>query len=107
MCQIQSALSNQFEEWYWGHLGHGIYCINSNGLAYSHSDANLNVRKTPIKYSVRDVLNFNYHPEKGILAVNKNNGESFEMKVETGVGHCYAICVYLFYGGDSVEIIDS
>jgi hypothetical protein len=44
MCRIGLAESSQFQEYDWEGVGHGHYCVKSNGLVISHSDGKVNNR---------------------------------------------------------------
>lgn len=42
ICQTRLAQEHQFEEWDLMNIGHGHYCVVSNGFVLSHSDASVN-----------------------------------------------------------------
>jgi hypothetical protein len=60
-----------FERQNWHRKGHGNYCINSYGYAFSHSDASINCQNSLFGFKKGDTLNFEYNPVKGTLKVYK------------------------------------
>jgi hypothetical protein len=106
MCQIRQAQSHQFEEWDWSNIGHGHYCVASNGGVFSHSDASANCERLSFKFGTGDVLRFEYDPKQGKLTVQNQNGNRYEWSVERK-GEKYAVCAYLLDIGDAAELMDS
>jgi hypothetical protein len=106
MCQIRQAQSHQFERWSWRNIGHGHYCVDSNGFVYSHSDASANCKTLSFKFGTGDVLRFEYDPKQGKLTVQNQKGGRYELSVERK-GEKYAVCAYLEQIGDAAELMDS
>lgn len=76
--------------------GSGYYCINSNGNAYSHSDAHVHSKKSSFGFETGDALSFEYDSIKGKMIVAKNNRERYEMDVEKDAAERYAFCAYFY-----------
>jgi hypothetical protein len=106
MCQIRQAQSHQFEGWIWSNIGHGHYCVDSNGFVFSHSDASANCKTLSFEFGTGDVLRFEYDPKQGKLTVQNQKGGRYEWSVERK-GEKYAVCAYLFDIGDAAELMDS
>jgi hypothetical protein len=106
MCQIRQAQSHKFEEWNWNNIGHGHYCVSSDGSVYSHSDAPANSKYPSFEFGTGDVLHFEYDPKQGKLTVQNQKGGRYEWSVERK-GEKYAVCVYLAHNGDEAELMDS
>jgi hypothetical protein len=103
MCRIGHAQTHNFQKWDWKSIGHGHYCIFSDGFTYSHSDAEANYRFKSFKFKKGDVLLFKYDRILNKLRVQKQS-EHFEMDVEKSIIENYSPCVYL--KKDSVKFIN-
>lgn len=106
ICQIQKAIQHRFKHWGWWNIGHGHYCIVSNGSVYSHSDVNVNCKRKSFEFDAGDVLQFEYDSINGKLKVVKNKNEQYEMDIEKSKEQQYAICSYLHNSEDCVELMD-
>lgn len=45
ICQIEQALSHNFEKWDWRNTGNGLHCVVSNGIVYSNNNSFINYQK--------------------------------------------------------------
>lgn len=55
----------------WELLGHGHYCVTTNGFIFSHSDPAINHTKSKIISVAGDELNFLYDRGNSILKISK------------------------------------
>lgn len=89
-------------------LGHGHYCVTSDGIVYSHGDANVNAQFEPFEFETGDTLHFVYDSTARKMIIEKENeGKKYEMFVEEIAAKDYAVCVYLLEKGDAIKLIDS
>jgi hypothetical protein len=90
----------------WSNIGHGHYCVRSDGGVFSHSDASANFETLSFEFGTGDVLRFEYDPKQGKLTVQNQKGGRYEWSVERK-GEKYAVCAYLYDIGDAAELMDS
>lgn len=96
----------RFKRWNWNQIGHGHYCLKSDGYVYSHSDSNINYKILSFSFKTGDLLQFKYDRKQNRLTVTNQKDDRFEIIFERK-GEIYAACAYLKDIGDSIELIDS
>lgn len=58
ICQIKQVQRHKFKTWGWYEIGHGHYCVRSDGTAISHSDNCINYEQKAFSFRTGDVLQF-------------------------------------------------
>lgn len=79
--------------------------MSSGGYVYSHINASVNGQQKSFEFKAGDKLYFELDLKNGRLKVVKNNVQQYEMDVEMDKSEEYAICAYLYDGGDFIELI--
>lgn len=77
ICQIKQAQQHHFGIYNWGDIGHGHYCIDSEGWVFSHCDDKVNYRQESFKFKEGDVLQFEHDSIMGKFTVTKNYSQRY------------------------------
>jgi hypothetical protein len=73
ICLLKSVESHNFRMWPWRDIGHGHYCVCSDGYAYSHSNSDINFEINSFTFEAGDILHFKYYPVQGKLNIQKGS----------------------------------